>query len=528
MHLEKATTHSSEAGLAGWISSNDVTLFTVVLVVVIAIFLQANLTRGSKENEELTDANTSLADVNRRVQSELSQTRQELATATRDLNQTRHELEETLAQLKIKTAELNTAKQELARLEASRKEVESKLAAADSNIASLRAALDKLNLDKTNLLAREAQLSQEKGTLTKEKDDLSKTKAQLDANLAELAAKLQQRLKDVADLQKERDLLDQKSKVLAERVQKLESQLGDKEKSMVELKKSTDTEAESLKALLARALERQKSDQTTSQQQLKAAVAKAQEADAQAQQATTQANDYYDRLRRAAVYFKDLDAKKQHLQLQVEALKTQLANALDDLKIAQDEAAKRVSRDKTINRELVGLTGKLNRVAILFDSSGSMNQDGRWDEVQRIANTWLEHLQVDECVLIVFSSSVTAFPTDGRLIRVSGPEGPANRQQLRQYLRSVKPEGWTNTLAAMHLAYRYPNLDTIILFSDGAPTDVNSGRFSPQAAQRIYALCQEHSNIPVNAIGLGNYFDKDLSTFLRTVSQLTGGTFLGR
>jgi len=32
----------------------------------------------------------------------------------------------------------------------------------------------------------------------------------------------------------------------------------------------------------------------------------------------------------------------------------------------------------------------------------------------------------------------------------------------------------------------------------------------------------------VNAIGLGNYFDKDLSTFLRTVSQLTGGTFLGR
>ena len=37
MHLEKITTRSSEAGLAGWIASNDATLFTVVLVMVIAV-----------------------------------------------------------------------------------------------------------------------------------------------------------------------------------------------------------------------------------------------------------------------------------------------------------------------------------------------------------------------------------------------------------------------------------------------------------------------------------------------------------
>jgi hypothetical protein len=32
----------------------------------------------------------------------------------------------------------------------------------------------------------------------------------------------------------------------------------------------------------------------------------------------------------------------------------------------------------------------------------------------------------------------------------------------------------------------------------------------------------------VNAIGLGNYFDQEFSTFLRTVASLSGGTFVGR
>ena len=110
---------------------------------------------------------------------------------------------------------------------------------------------------------------------------------------------------------------------------------------------------------------------------------------------------------------------------------------------------------------------------------------------------------------------------------VSGPEGAANRVRLLEYLKSVKPEGWTNTLAAMQLAYRYP-VDTIILFSDGAPTYETANRFNAQAAAQIYALCRQHANIPVNAVGLGNYFDQDFSTFLRTTAQLPGGTFVGR
>jgi hypothetical protein len=32
----------------------------------------------------------------------------------------------------------------------------------------------------------------------------------------------------------------------------------------------------------------------------------------------------------------------------------------------------------------------------------------------------------------------------------------------------------------------------------------------------------------VNTIGLGNYFDNEMSTFLRTVASITGGGFRGQ
>ena len=59
MHLEKVTSRSSEAGLAGWIASNDVTLFTVVLIMAIAMFLHSRVNQGSKENAQLADQKAS-------------------------------------------------------------------------------------------------------------------------------------------------------------------------------------------------------------------------------------------------------------------------------------------------------------------------------------------------------------------------------------------------------------------------------------------------------------------------------------
>jgi hypothetical protein len=71
-------------------------------------------------------------------------------------------------------------------------------------------------------------------------------------------------------------------------------------------------------------------------------------------------------------------------------------------------------------------------------------------------------------------------------------------------------------------------LDTIILFTDGEPNSpTGRDQFEPEMTELIYDLCRQYS-VPVNAVGLGDYFKPELSRFLLTVSQETGGSFVGR
>ncbi len=64
--------------------------------------------------------------------------------------------------------------------------------------------------------------------------------------------------------------------------------------------------------------------------------------------------------------------------------------------------------------------------------------------------------------------------------------------------------------------------------TDGEPNNGESNQFDPEIAEKIYALCRQHKGIPVNTVGLGNYFKPQLSGFLIRVAQETGGSFLGR
>jgi hypothetical protein len=232
-----------------------------------------------------------------------------------------------------------------------------------------------------------------------------------------------------------------------------------------------------------------------------------------------QAEEYLAKLKRAAELFQGLKTENQ-----------QLEHALSAAELKRQQ---QLIEEGRRNRELLELNGRLERVAILFDASGSMKQavanatNDRWVEAQQIASTWLEHLPVQQLVLIVFASEVRTFPADGSLADVRGQDGNAKRSALMQNLKGVTPDGWTNTLDALRKAYQY-DVDTILLFSDGAPSPPNSGRFDPAVARQIYELCRAHPNIPIHTIGLGNYFDQNASTFLRTVAKITGGTFRGR
>jgi hypothetical protein len=105
-------------------------------------------------------------------------------------------------------------------------------------------------------------------------------------------------------------------------------------------------------------------------------------------------------------------------------------------------------------------------------------------------------------------------------------------------LDGLEPEGFTDTLAALQTAYRYTNVDTIILFTDGKPEraprngsrqESIGGRGSKEMIKDIHLLCTNRVQIiPVNTVGLGDYFSPDLAGFLRQVANETKGTFIGR
>jgi uncharacterized protein with von Willebrand factor type A (vWA) domain len=183
-----------------------------------------------------------------------------------------------------------------------------------------------------------------------------------------------------------------------------------------------------------------------------------------------------------------------------------------------------VPREDVVNRELLGLEGRLDNVAIVVDMSGSMR--AHWPKVQRVVKTWLEHLPIKRCALIMFADSVQQFPLDGGFADVQGSEGDNNRREIINQFAVVTPHGNTNTLLALKTAYTYRDIDTIILFTDGFP-DLGNNRFDKRFAQQIYELVARHRSVIINTVGLGHYFDRRFGEFLFRLPQETGGSYLG-
>lgn len=479
MQLEKVTSRSGQAALAGWISSNDVTLFTTVLVLAIAMFLHARLSKGAKENVQITHAKNALAQ-------QLEATASARDASNNLLNETRRTL--------------NLTKDERDRLE---KQLADKLA----DISQLNAKLDVL-------LGEKVVLESQRQSLIATKESLSKEKMQL--------------LAQQSSLGKDRDSLKTVNANLLQKIDSITAQLSEKvtaleqvEQQRERLKKQAD-ELDTVVASLKQRLDKLNTNLAMAQAHADASAAdsrtKIHELETQIADRDKAADEYLAKLKRAASILEGVRLEKQQLEQRFTAAELQhQAQLLEE------------SRN---NRELVGLTGRLDRVAVLFDASGSMRQasasggSDRWAEAQQIAATWLQHLNVQQCVLIVFSTGVQTFPNDGALADLRGAAGKTRREALLQYVKQLTPSGRTNTFDALRTAYQYP-VDAILLFSDGAPSGSDTGRFDPAAAQQIYDLCRAHPNIPVHTVGLGNYFDQDASTFLQSVAKLTGGTFRG-
>jgi archaellum component FlaC len=213
------------------------------------------------------------------------------------------------------------------------------------------------------------------------------------------------------------------------------------------------------------------------------------------------------------------------------------------------ELAKRPLPSARVHQELLGIKGDMKKVAILLDHSGSMNiatpgpgNRTRWQYCLEIVKTWVRHLEMERCILVVFSTEAKVFPEGGGMFEVKVEGRVADQKKLEEILDGLKtPNGATNTLEALKKAYAVPDLSSIILFTDGKPEDDRTAslRSNPEAARlhtemlqaQVYALIERSQNaraVPINTVGLGDYFKPELSAFLMKVSELTGGVFIGR
>jgi predicted nuclease with TOPRIM domain len=472
VHLEKVTTRSSEAGLAGWIASNDVTLFTVVLIMAVAVFLHSQLKGSEQAADLLSDEKDKIAAL--------------LASTASDLDSVRELLDSTKDTLQLTQEERDKLQQQLVE----------KLEALARLSAQLDALLDEkgdLESQRQALLAETQALSKQANELAASRDTLSESNMSLRERLDALAAQLEAKIAALADVEAQRKRLEEQAAeldsivaALKKRMQELNIELVEAKDEAVALRVASDEEVEQLKAQVAAGDE--KSEQ------------------------------YLAQLKRAAALLQSLKLEKQNLQKEL--------SEAERLRQAQ------LLAEAENNRELIGLKGKLQRVAIVFDASGSMRAESeqgvgdRWAEAQEILGIWLRHLNIEQCVVVVYSTRVRTIPEDGSFVDLRGEVGRTKRESLLEQVGAIAPGGTTNTYDALRTAYGY-DIDTIVLLTDGAPSREASGVYDDALAQQIYQLCRTHTDIPVNTIGLGNYFDADMATFLRTVASITGGSFRG-
>jgi hypothetical protein len=243
---------------------------------------------------------------------------------------------------------------------------------------------------------------------------------------------------------------------------------------------------------------------------------------------------------------RDLDNLRRMLEgreLDLNKLKADAAKAAESMNIAlekNEEEAKR--RGQAAATEVLGFKGKFKNVVFIIDISHSMthisdpNRPGfenatynpqRWNKTKREIVSWALHLPMETLRLVVFHSTVFEYPGGGKSFSMRGANRSAAVKVLEDGLARVKPAGQTNTLGALEAAYRYSDVDTMILFTDGCPF-VEGEKTTPELIASVRDLVRQHRSIPVNVVGIGEYFEISFADFLRDIATTTGGEFIGR
>ena len=507
---------ASESQSVGWISSTDAMLLFVAILTLVAMVFQQQWAAAESQlsnTEELRQSETSdletklaIAETDlQRLRDLVTGTGQDYATAIIKIGELEKllaaafadigELQQWLGQQIASNAMLEgQVKEGQARKEQDAVEI-GKLGQLSIGLqTTLKQALAKIEEQSQQLLAREKELKAHK------------------VEIGELKAKLAENKNQLATLTATVKDYDAKVTHLTADVESLKSRL-----------KKSEAEVHSLEtkiAVLIDDIQMKRRDVARSQRE---------------------AQDYEKTISRLKAIVDQRDMTVDQLTMKVEELNASISSRDELIKqlrsrgreLVKENADLRLrvagkARETDIRRELVGLQGPLGRVAILFDASESMTKGGRWESARKVVESWVANLYMKECRVIVFNSFIKTFPADGSVINLQGPDGDRKRGELVAFLADTKPQFQTNTRLALQEAYKTEGLDTIILFTDGAPTAGTSGVPSSVEANEIYKLIGRNPGIPVNAVGIGAYYEPELAQFLLEVSRRSNGSFVGR
>lgn len=252
---------------------------------------------------------------------------------------------------------------------------------------------------------------------------------------------------------------------------------------------------------------------------------------------------------RARLAADELKDKQEQLQLLIPQrdqlvldLKTAVAT-IDELRTLQLDRR----GQEAIHQELLGVGGKLRKVAFLMDCSNSMGRqqnDPVWSDAVEIFNTWIKYLPVEEAVLIAFANDVATYPQQRQLLPISTNGKPillkqlgleqrptaaqfsvsqrlklaekrafeddrSTRDFLASWLETAEVKGWTATRKALETAFSYPEIDTIILFTDGQPTDAAFAQTRKERDEILTyvknANAERSTPIVINVVALGEF-----------------------
>ena len=181
---------------------------------------------------------------------------------------------------------------------------------------------------------------------------------------------------------------------------------------------------------------------------------------------------------------------------------------------------------------VIGLKGEMRGVVFVFDTSESMKTP-RYAEYLDLLKGWVRNLAFEQFNVVRFDSTVKAWSP---ALKTGSEE---NRRAAAAFIDTFKPQGQTNTLAALQAALAMPDVDTLILLSDGEPYEFRDGRpvldangrpvfGEPAIRQAQQWLRANIHGVVINTVGMGDYLNAAYGRFLQELAHEHGGEFIGR